>query len=559
MTLRSLALAACFGALLAALPPAAGQAQAAATAAEWKEWPLPLPSGGRYRTPGGLPGDLSFFAPNRGLLTVGGNNSVPEGLWSWDGTQWHQLATVCGGGARARIAWAGPTEFWTISRPSLPRFPGEGIALCHFKDGAVVGSFSTVPNTDDSYRQLSAAACNGPDDCWFGGAAARAGSRSGGFHLHWDGASLQIVYSPQGRGVSDLLADGGRFFESSYVGSQAGAEASSAILRDPETTPSLLHRLAGGGFSNDPFMPRALAGVPAAGTELLALDGDGEQRWAVGGGAVFGPSAIPRGPLAARLIGDAWNELALTPAGAFAPDETFGDVAAIPGSGGAAWATVLPQSASGPGEAQAADEQPRVAHIAPDGAVRVVELAPPSPQKGAAVRIDCPAANDCWVATARGFLYRLASATALPLDTDPAFQGTITVRPNEAAEQSISDDPPEDDSLLLAPPVEAAPEAADSDAEPRTCRVPKLITKQQSKLHGAKRLRLVISFQLARRARIALTARRGGKVVARTKLKTLQKGKRSLTLNVSRKRYPTKLAFVIRNDAAAAACAAASR
>ena len=64
----------------------------------------------------------SSSRPNRGLLAVEGNATVPPGLCAYDGAGWHQLSTVCGGpGRTTRIAWAGPREFWTITVPSQPR------------------------------------------------------------------------------------------------------------------------------------------------------------------------------------------------------------------------------------------------------------------------------------------------------------------------------------------------------------------------------------------------------------------------------------------------------
>ena len=162
--------------------------------------------------PLGAPGDLSFWAPNRGLLTVEGNDTIPRGIYSWNGQSWHQLATVCGGpGDTARIAWAGPTEFWVVSEPSLPR-RGSGLALCRFKDGQVVGSWSTRVDAADPFRQMMSATCDGPNDCWFGGVGSQdaLGERIGAFHLHWDGTDLETVYGPQGRGVSDMQFHGGR-------------------------------------------------------------------------------------------------------------------------------------------------------------------------------------------------------------------------------------------------------------------------------------------------------------------------------------------------------------
>ena len=549
MTRRRLAVAIAFAALLAPAAPAAAQ--------EWRSWPLPIPPGSKFETPSGIPGDLSFFAPNRGLMMVGGNNSVPEGLYSWDGVRWHQLATVCGAASNARIAWAGPDEFWTLARPSLPRQGPPGSALCHFKGGEVVGSYSAPTRSEDPYLSMFAAACNGPSDCWFAGVAGfdGSGARSGGFHLRWDGSRVQTVYAPQGRSVSDLLADDGRFFETTHVGGRPGGAADGAILRQPEDVPRLLHRITGGAFANDPFLPAALTGVPSEGTEMRALDSDGQTRWAVGGGSSLEGTQTPRPPLAARLDGaDVWRELTLT--GDPLPlDQTFGDVAAIPATG-AAWVTMNNLSGG-----DGLGESPRIARIAPDGAVRIVDLPLPSGAVvGAATRVDCPAADDCWVATARGYLYRLAAAPAsYDRDEDPAFQGTITQRPNEAAEQSIPDDPPQDDSLLLAPPVEiAAVPTAEELAAAEPCVLPKLVTRVRSKTRGQKRLQLVISFRLARQARIGMTARRGGKVVARATPRTLRRGNRSLTLKITRKRYPTKLSFVIRNDSGEADCAGSS-
>src|SRR5262245_26233261 len=132
MRARSSALAALvIGLLLAA--PAHGDAL-------WRlEQPAP-PPGAPFKVPLGPPGDLKFWAPNRGLLAVEGNSTIPRGLFWFNGETWQQLSTVCGGpGDTTRIAWSGPTEFWVVSEPSRPRL-GSGIALCRFKDGEVVGS-----------------------------------------------------------------------------------------------------------------------------------------------------------------------------------------------------------------------------------------------------------------------------------------------------------------------------------------------------------------------------------------------------------------------------------
>ena len=155
--------------LLVALVPV----EARAAEPIWRLEQPPPPEGAPFKVPLGAPGDLRFWSPNRGILTVEGNATIPRGIFSWDGQSWHQLATVCGGpGDTARVAWAGPTEFWVVSEPSLPR-RGSGLALCRFKDGQVVGSWSTRVDSADPFRQMMSATCNGPDDCWFGGSAPR--------------------------------------------------------------------------------------------------------------------------------------------------------------------------------------------------------------------------------------------------------------------------------------------------------------------------------------------------------------------------------------------------
>lgn len=541
----------------AALAVAAGGG--VADAAEWKPFALPAPAGGKLSVPAGFVGDLSFWAPNRGLMTVAGNNSVTGGVYSWDGESWHQLATVCGGGQNARIAWAGPTEFWTITVPSAGSAPS-GTGLCHFKDGAVVGSYSfyNVPAFGPSVP-VSAATCRSANDCWFGGVGSLGadGTQPGAFHLHWDGADLRPVVNGQGRGVSDLITHRGAVLESTFVGVGAGVGAQPPFLRNAEDVPALLHRIDGTSFANDPFVPTPVDGVPADGTELRSMDTDGATAWAVGGGAGSGPAAaggvVQRTPVAVRKDGDAaWQQLGLS--GALPTDRWFGAVAAVPGTR-EAWAT-LTDSEVGGGFASGESSAPAVAHVSEDGAVRVDQLdgRAGDAARGAATAVACPTADDCWAATARGYLYRRTSGATYARDTDRAFQGTISIRPNEAAAQAIADDPPVDDSRLLAPPVEL-PTDADANAAVECPAPPALVTrvkastgrltKRQSRQANAK-VPLVVRFRLARRARVGVTFKRGGRTVARVKPRALKAGTRTLTVSVRRKSFPKNIRFSLK-------------
>ena len=520
-------------ALAAFLIAAVGAGAARADALLWRlEQPAP-PAGVPFKVPLGAPGDLKFWAPNRGLLTVEGNSTIRRGIYSWNGQTWHQLATVCGGPAEtARIAWAGPTEFWVVSEPSLPR-AGSGLALCRFKGGQVVGSWSTRVDAPDPFRQMLSATCNGPGDCWFGGIGSQdaLGSRIGAFHLHWNGSDLESVYGPQGRAVSDMQFHQGALFETTYVGKAPENRTDPVGLPEPEPVPRLIHRVSGRSFTNDPFVP---AGLPADGSELLAVDSDGVDLWAVGGGAASGPSApaeksVERPPLAARLVGGAFQELTLSGA-AFGPSDRFGDVAAIPG-GEDAIAAVVPFA-----DRRSVNSKATVAQIGPGGATTITRLPTSGAGRGAAARVACPAPNDCWLVTWAGWLFHYSDGTPLPLDTDPSFQGTIDFRPNEAAEQFIPDTLPVDDSELFAPPpIEDA-----KAKEPRIRKLPPLLKRIRSQLHG---FTLTVSFSVTRRARVALIAKRGRRTVARTPKRTFAPGRHSLSLRLSRDSYPTKLAF----------------
>ncbi len=528
-------------ALLATAVAVALFAPAGSAAAEpiWRlEQPAP-PAGAPFKVPLGAPGDLAFWAENRGLLTVEGNDTIRRGIFSWDGQSWHQLATVCGGpGDTARIAWAGPTEFWVISEPSLPR-RGSGLALCRFKDGAVVGSWSTRVDAADPFRQMMSAACNGPDDCWFGGVGSQdpLGERIGAFHLHWNGTDLESVYGPQGRGVTDIEFHAGKLYESTLVGRSAENRTEPVDLAEPESIPRLIHTVAGTTFASDPFVPVV---APEGGTELLALDGEGANLWAVGGGAASGPSApsggaVARPPLVVRFAGSSFEELSLSGA-SFGAADRLGDVAAIPGTS-EALATLVPFA-----DRHSKNSKATVARISATGAgaasVLTVRLPAAGAGRGSAARIACPATNDCWMVTWAGWLFHYSDGTPLPRDTDPAFQGTIEFRPNESAEQFIPDRLPVDDSQLFAPPPLPLTEETAKPGKVR--RLPPLLKRIRSRLHG---LRLIVSFTLTRRARVGLLAKRGGRTVARTPSHVLTPGRRKLSLRLSRERYPTRLAF----------------
>jgi hypothetical protein len=523
----------------------------------WRlEQPAP-PPGSPFAVPLGTPGDLQFLAPNHGLLAVGGNATVPQGLYFYDGVEWHQLSTVCGGpGRTTRIAIASAREFWTISVPSRPRAQTEGTALCRFLDGNVVGSFSTPLESADPFREMTAAACPAPNDCWFGGIGAEDGSgeRRGAFHLHWNGTNLETIYAPQGRGVTDLEPHRGVLWETVRVGKNPGDRSGAVDLVEPEPVPRLIHRVGPTGFSNDSFVPASTfqlppsfpgfppstATIPVGGSELLALDGDGQQIWAVGGGATSGPAApegglVQRPPLAARIEGTSWREVVQPYDNRpFGLRDRFVDVSAVPGTS-SAWAAVETFDDRGNLSAHA-----KVAQLQPDGSSTLLTLPVSGPGRGSAAKVSFTGPNEGWMVTAAGWVFHYTDGTAYPRNPDPAYQGTITFRPNEAAEQFIPDTPPADDSELFAPPpveLEQAPPPA------AVKRLPPLLRRIKTRLRGRT---LTVRFSLTRQARVQIIGRRKGRTVARTRARMLKPGRHVLRLRLNPKRWPQRLSFRVR-------------
>jgi hypothetical protein len=258
--------------LLACLSLLATQASAEVTeggGATWRlEQPAPPPAppgvqGSSIPIGLGKIGDLEFWAPNRGLLITAGNPpTIPPGLWAYNGSEWHELATVCGA-SDGRIAWAGPDEFWTISngRPgqtgeseSSGSPPLDDNTLCRFSGGQVVASFAHPAFQADSYQAMHAAGCITASDCWFAGDQLPE-PQFGAFHLHWNGSSLQAEpYPAEGHAVRDMRALEGHLYESVRV---ASGDRSS----EPSSEPPVLHRINPEGVTPT-FEPEAQEFLP---------------------------------------------------------------------------------------------------------------------------------------------------------------------------------------------------------------------------------------------------------------------------------------------------------
>jgi hypothetical protein len=532
--LKAVAAAALIAAAIAAI--GAGTAQAEAT---WRlEQPAP-PAGAAFKVPLGTPDDMQFYAPNEGLLSVEGNATVPAGLFFWNGRDWHQLSTVCGAaGEASRIAWAGPEDFWVITEPSEPR-SGAGLGLCHFEDGVIVGSYSTSFQSPEPFRPMDAAACDGPDDCWFAGIGSEdpSGQHIGAFHLHWNGTSLTSSYQPQGRGVSGLAYFNGTFYESTFVGTQEGDTTEPVTLANAEPLgPVLIHQLVGETFTGVNFLPYPYPGVPREGTELLSAKADETSLWFSGGGAASGPDAPKEGsvaspPVAVRYVEPFFQQIPIDPS-LFGAEDRFVDIAPVPGTD-SAWAADQPYS-----QRRSATASAKVVSIEPDGTTKTDVLPVSGAGRGSAQLVAATGPEEAWMATSAGWLFHYTNGTVLPEDTDANWAGTITVRPNESIEQFVSDTPPPDDSQLFAPPPVAV--EAKSTEVPVAEVIPALLKDITVSRHG---LTVTVKFQLSSLADVQLLAKLHGKTIARTRNERLGAGKHSLSLHLQRKRWPSGLSF----------------
>jgi hypothetical protein len=528
-------------------------------------------------------GEISFWAPNRGLLITGGTEPggpVVAGLYAYDGVSWHQLSTVCGG-ARGRIAWAGPDDFWTISdqRPGQLLAPGTGnpqlqsLSLCHFLNGQVVGSYAMPLEEPGSYLPMDAAACYGPDDCWFGGQDGQ-GSSVGAFHLHWNGSEVSTVYEPEDHAVIDMVNFAGELYESVQIG-----QGDTFLPSENPKHPATIHTISPGGesalcgetqspfcelfmFSEEPPPGRIL---PEYGKEVspAALQGFGLET-----------DGAPLGTGATQL----WAAADPLPASFLPPGTKLASLTILRYAESAAshervWTQVLPaEGVTSPGTLGSANEA-----IAPEpgtnrawlslqgGGARVglldadgtlveswdlpIESQEPEPigYRGSAGPIVCPATHDCWMATNElGWLFHLSDGTSPPANTDPFFDGedgVISYRPPDGGVPVVYPDaPPEDDSLANQQPPSAPREpTVQRAARPRPIKGKPLLEHVKSRL--LQHSKLVVSFTLTARAHVQLVGHRKRRVVARSRRESLRAGRHELSLRLDPARWPTGVQF----------------
>jgi hypothetical protein len=516
----------------------------------------------------GAIGDVEFSAPNRGLLITAGNGSaIPPGVWTYDGTGWHEFASKCGA-TDGRIAWAGADEFWTISdgRPGQALEaegrtpPLEDDTLCHFAPPPgnpsgqieIVASYASLAFQASSYQPMHAAGCIGPTDCWFAGNPLPE-PQIGAFQLHWNGSSLTAEPNPQGYPVQDMRPFEGSLYESVQLS-----------LEDPVTTkelePAVLHRINPAGvlpefFSVPPEVPHYGPEEFPEALGALHLSADSEALW--GAANPVPENELPEGsePGEVTVVRDAgghWSQVIgfsepsqPNPLAGYVVDS----IAAEPGSESAWVALDTPSDAENPSPTAPAV----LARVSSTGVLSDLQTLPSAEEtaagvgpKGAAEKITCPAAHDCWMTTSQGWLFHLAPASerSLPKNEDPGFVGpVITYRPpDEGVPQEALDAPPPDDSGLSEEAPNYGGTFAETKAPPLETKVSvALLSNIHSRLLAGDTLEL--RFHLAAKARVRLLAERHKKLVASTPMHTFAAGTRKLLLRLNPHDWPTKLAL----------------
>jgi hypothetical protein len=479
----------------------------------------PVADGIGVPVPLGPVSGIAFWSPNKGVLVTEGTGGTPAGVYAYDGNGWYLYSTVCGGHEGGGIAISGPDEFWTISNYAEAQEGINGVeskewnrTLCHFANGEVVASYAEPAASAGAYSRMGAAACSSPTDCWFAGEALpKTAANKDPFHLHWNGfepipvpssIALEPEVTPMLGKVEGLAFARGRLFESS----DQAPFLREVSLADP-------HRF----LSVEPL-------TPTPGPFVLSSEPFQQELWAGSSeGAVLhlGPAGFETVPIEPPIF---------ERAGVRGLIEAIG---AEPGTE-AAWLG----GGSINGEAE-------VRRVTAGGALGpIVNLPEPAEElnpKGQAEQIVCPATNQCWMVTNKGWLFHLGGPPAEGVNADPLMHRLITIRPKDNSTRSFVEAglPPDDsgESEAKTPPIEKV----EPFPEQRPARP--VVYDVHQKLVGKRVLEL--SFKLRASAHVQLKAKYHKKVVAKTPRRVLGKGPHQLRLKLDPKQWPTGLAFQV--------------
>jgi hypothetical protein len=533
---------------------------------------------------------MAFRAWNRGLAATAlifgsGGNTIPFGVWIFDGTRWAPDPTfpgskICPGNT---VVWAGKLDYWLVGPgnhkwPNICRFDGvnlqwEPLELPEATRHRVAGLTGGI----------TSAACFAWNNCWFFGTY--------GVVVHWNGEVLKDASPPakdgwlQGEYTAAATDENsaGEPFGVAVGADRAELASTEKLPEQPNRDPApQMYGSDGGRFSPLLFTP--LPGDPF-GTDLVGADFDAaEQGWVAGNPtglrlrehegnlppgegdpAYPSPAASPLEPVSAsgasgECKAPAPNFEYQTP-GAPDPAGSFlwSSISVIPSSGEALAGGHMRQQNPKVGE-------PVIAQVGCDGAATLTRFRIPEGQSnsqsaplvpadpgGSVTAIAANAANDAWAATSSGVsqygggpprLYRLSNG-----QPPEAPEGND----NEQRPLDLKEDlppPPQPPPPVEQPPAEAAePAPAPSVSQEPSITLPPAIYDVKVKLHKVKHhrrtyLSLYLTFKVLRPVTIGAQALRNGRVVSHARVRLFSGNTGTLILSVERKRWPTTVRFV---------------
>jgi hypothetical protein len=532
---------------------------------------------------------------------------VPFGVWLFNGTRWYPDPTfpgsnVCKGNT---VLWAGKLDYWLIGPgptgwAPLCRFDGS-----NFLWEPLPMPLGTIQRLGDPATGqlplrggITSGSCLSWDNCWFFGTDDSV--------LHWDGDALTDV-SPDApatwAGTTFTAAQltpgtSGSPAGLATVGTSYAFDVAAAIpIPTRSSLPTQLfgfdgttaagRRLAGNVLSPTTFLaPQAAQPSDASndpfGTDPVALSVDPSGRgwlaanpaaWQVGGGV---PQLRPdlgaqeRSPLVPVSTGPgsstgpdpscpSWN----TNDGLDRFPHTYAATGPVPGS--MLWSSI--SSFPGGDSALAGGQtistlsdgtvaaEPAIVQASCNGATTTTRFRIPDPSgatsslpaddNGWVAAVAANAPNDGWAATTDG-LRPNALTPALGYQPPELYRFTDGTPPQAPAGDDLEtrNTPAQPDPITYVYVPPPPPKLPPLPRGSTTKQVPPPISGIQRRIvTGGRTYTLILSFKVRRRVELGLNAFRGNSLIASTGLRQMRPPSGSLRLNLSPKRWPSKLLF----------------
>jgi hypothetical protein len=534
---------------------------------------------------------------------------TPFGVWLYNGSRWSPDPTfpgkaTCPGNT---ILWAGKLDYWLVGGRTLCRYDGSTFGWSSLEIPLETRSKVVAPSLPAS---VAAGACFAWNNCtFFGPEGVRL--HWNGAELTDSGTpdASEELRSQRGRvtaATARVAADGRRVgvavkWTSGFEGPGGGVNLDQAIPAQPDGSPPFqLLGSDGGPFAGLPFqLPTLSRPNDPWRTDLVAVDVAEDGRgWTAGmpvGGTVVNtgervasgnqpapvlPFHLGAGPPCSAPTPNFEYERVADGLPNGRPSYAWTTIAVFPGSATALAGGSLRPAAAGTSPHDDGTVEPVLTRVACGGTVTNTRFREPDPTRadgaiapanygGTADAVTANAANAAWAAVSGGVsANNVGIKQPFPggsvryfYQRPHLYQWTDGARPDAPAGDDdeerplevvedppifVEEPPPAEPEPLPAPPPAVVQEPA------KTKRV-----RQKPAVYGARatkprhvkgqRYVLVIKFRIRRPVTIGVKGLRKNKVVARSGLKRF-KGKRgSLELNITRKRWPTRVRFYTRS------------